>query len=320
MAQEQKEQPQEQQQPKPKEEQEFSGELFGMPVPMGNYYFVKDVIILFGNQWGAQPTTAEELENCIWDNLLLSYEAFRRDITVKQDEVDAEITKMLQAEKVQFDWKQEKGAYAKWVKEKTNGTVELFENRISHLIQLKTLRQQVLDSIVTTANDEEAYQEFLNEYNTLSVELVQFDELKNAEEFCKKIKTNPKLWEKEKNKRPKDFKRPGFVALEFLMDIWKFPKDAVYKMMQMKVGDIYPPEPIYKGYGVFKVLQQRPADESQYPKLKDSYHEQIRMKKKYDGLKEWFENLKKEANIKIYPVRNTTETTQDRKISNGESR
>jgi hypothetical protein len=310
----QEKQPQ-QQEPQPqktqtKAEQEFAGEFFGMPVPMSNYYFIKSAIIVFGNQWGAQPTTSEELENCIWDNLLLSYEAFRRGITVKQDEVDTEISKMLQAEKVAFDWKQERQAYAKWVKDKTNGSVELFQSQIEHLIQLKKLRQQVLDSIVTTANDEEAYQEFLNEYNTLSVELVQFDELKNAEEFFKKVKTNPRIWEKEKNKRPKDFKRPGFVALEFLMDIWKLPKDAVYKMMQMKVGDIYPPQTIYKGYGVFKVLQQRPADESQYPKLKESYHDQIRMKKKYDSLNdEWFKNLKKEANIKIYKKAEPVEKT-----------
>ena len=84
------------------------------------------------------------------------------------------------------------------------------------------------------------------------------------------------------------------------MNMWGLPKDAVYKMMQIEIGEFYPPVPIYKGYGVFRVLEKRPADESVYPQLKDSYYEQIKMKKKYEGLNEWVKNLKQEAMIKIY--------------------
>jgi hypothetical protein len=147
--------------------------------------------------------------------------------------------------------------------------------------------------------EEEAHQEFLNEYNTLGIELVQFDEKKDAADFYRHAQEDPKFWEEEKNKRPQDFKRPGFVALEFLMDMWKLPKDAVYKMMEMEIGQIYPPTSIYKGLGVFKVLEKRPADLSQYSQLKESYYQQIKMKKKYEGFNDWLKNLKKEAKIKI---------------------
>jgi hypothetical protein len=282
--------------------QNYAGEFFGIQVPIGNYYFVKGALMVFGNKWGPQPTTAEELESCVWNDLLLSYEAFRKNIEVKQEEVDEEITKILRDEGVKFDWRKDKEAYAKWLKDKTGEPPELFQNQLKHLIQLKKLRDQVMDGIKPEVSEEEAHQEFLNEYNTLSVELAQFNELKDAEEFYKKVKANPKAWEEEKAKRPKDFKRPGFVSLEFLMDLWKFQKDAVYKMMQTGIGDIYPLTPVYKGYGVFKVLEKRPAEEAQYPKLKESYHRKIESKKKYQGLEEWIKNLKEQANIKPYPI------------------
>lgn len=283
----------------PKEKTEFAGEFFGAPVPIGNYYFVKSVITVFGNRFGAQPQTAQELEDCVWDGLLLSYEAFRRNIAVSQEEIENEIAKIIKDEKAEFDWKKDRDAYVQWVKKRVNEPVELFENQIRHLIQLEKLRKEAMDGINPEVSEEEAYQEFLNEYNTLGIELVQFDELKGARDFYQKTEKNSRFWDKEKEKRPKDFKRPGFVALEFLMEMWKLPKDAVYKMMQMEIGIIYPPTSIYKGYGVFKILEKRPADETKYPQLKQSYFEQIKMKKKYDGFNSWLKDLKQSANIKM---------------------
>ncbi|MDD5477086.1 MAG: peptidylprolyl isomerase [Candidatus Omnitrophica bacterium] len=278
---------------------EFAGEFFGAPVPIGNYYFVKGVIMVFGNRFGPQPQTAQELEDCVWDGLLLSYEAFRRNITVSQEEIENEIAKIIKDEKVEFDRKKDREAYAQWVKKRVNEPVELFENQIRYLIQLEKLRKEVMKSIKPEVSAEEAYQKFLNEYNTLAIELVQFDQLKDARDFYQKAEKNSRFWDKEKEKRPKDFKRPGFVALEFLMEMWKLPKDAVYKMMQMEIGRIYPPAPIYKGYGVFKVLEKRPAEETKYPQLKQSYFEKVRMKKKYEGFNNWLKDLKQSANIKI---------------------
>jgi hypothetical protein len=283
---------------KPKEE--LAGEFFGTPVPMSNYNFVKSVLMVFGNKWGPQPKDSQEWEDCIWQDLVLSYEAFRRNIQVSPQEIDTEVENTLSGEKVDFDWKKDKEAYARWLKEKLQGTPELFENQLKHLIQLQKLRKQVMDSFQPQATEEEAFQEFLNEYNTLSVELVQFDEEKKAQEFYDLAKTNPQSWEEEKGKRPKDFVRPGFVSLEFLMDLWGFPKGAAYKMMKMEIGEFYPPAPIYKGFGVFKILEKRIADEAKYPQRKESYYEQIRSKKRYEGFEQWVKDLKQRASIRVY--------------------
>ncbi len=279
---------------------QFAGEFFGIQVPLQNYYFIKGVISVFGNKWGPSPQSQKELEKVIWDQLVMSFEAFRRGVKVDQEEVDEEINKILASEKVQFDWKKDKASYEKWIKDKTNEPAEVFEGQLKHLIQLHKLRQQIMDSIDPPVSEKEAYEEFMNENNNLSVELIQFDEKKDADNFCKKTRGNSKFWEEEREKRPKDFKRPGAVSFEFLIDIWGFPKDACYRMLKMEEGQIHPPAAIYKGYGVFKILSIGLADKSRYAKGKAGYYEQIKNRKRLEALEKWFEDLKKQANIKIY--------------------
>jgi hypothetical protein len=281
---------------------EFAGELsgYGVKVTAGNYYFIKRVISVFGTRWGQPPQTEVEFEDRTWEQLLLSYEAFRRNITVSREEVEQEVSKTLKSEKVTFDWLKDKEAYDKWLKEKTGETSELFENQIRHLIQLEKLRQQVLETFKPAVSEEEAYQEFLNEYNTLELELVQFDEKKAADVFYAKM-TDPALWDAEAKKDPKFAKHPGFVSLEFLINMWKIPKADLYKMLDLEVNSIYPPIPVYKGYGVIRILKKRLALKEDFPKLRDSYFKQVEMIKKYDELNVWLEKLKAEAKILVYP-------------------
>lgn len=291
---------------------ETVGQIFGEPIPAGNYQFVLNVVITFGTPWGGVPADQEQLKKRIEDDLLLSYESFRRNILVSREEIDPEITNTLKDNKVDFDWQTDKEAYAKWVKDTLGEPVEFFENQMKHLVQLKKLQRQVLDSIKPDVTEQEAFQEFLNEYNTLSIELVQFDDLKEAEKFYQQSRKDLNFWDKEKEKNPDRFKRPGFVALEFLMYMWQLPKKAVYDMIEIKIGSVYPPTPIYRGHGVFKVLEIRQAQPSDFPRLKESYYEQIRQQKEYDGFNKWLKDLHKESNMKI-DINPPEELFQDRK-------
>jgi len=280
----------------------FAGRLFDIQVPMDNYWFVKGALTVFGNKFGPAPQNEEEEERYVWDQLLLSYEAFRRGVTVTQEEVEEEVRKILQAQEAGFDFKNDGPAYEKWIKEKVNAPPAVFENQIRHLLQIQKLRQQVLDSITPAVSLSQAKQEFRNEYNSLSLEVVEFADLKEASGFYEKARGGIKFWDEAKDKKAKEFRRPGFVALEFLMDIWKFPKGALYKMLKLRPGSVYPPVAIYKGYAVAKVLEIRPADEKEFekPRIKESYYEQIRIRGKYEGLDEWFRGLKKQAKVEVY--------------------
>jgi len=275
------------------------GQIFNVPVPLGNYLFVKSTLMVFGNRWGAQPKETREWEDTIWEQLVLSFEAFRRNIQVSDQEIEEEIDRSLKGEKVSFDWRKDKEAFAKWVKEKTNEPVELFQGQIRHILQLQKLRDQVRDSINPSVPEKEAYQQFLNENNHLDLELVQFSDERQAQDFFRQAKRNKKFWEEQKAKNSKEFKHPGFVTLIFLADIWKIPQDALDRMLKLSAGTVYQPAPIYKGYAVFKVLGKRVAEESLFAKSRYGYHDKVALKKKYEGLNDWIRQLKQDANIKI---------------------
>lgn len=278
---------------------QFVGEFFGVQVPLQNYQFIKNVSTVFGFR-DAQPKTDQDKENYYWEQLLFSFESFRRNILISQDELNKEIEKLLAAEKVTFDFKKDPEAFSKWLKTRTNVTPEIFDNMIRHLLQVQKLKQQVFDSMDPAVDEKEAHAKFINQYNTLGVELVELGTLKEAEDFYRKAKADKNFWEMEKSKRPKDFKRPGFVSCEFLIDIWKFPQEATLKMVRMKPGDFYKPEPIYKGYAVFKILEKRSAQESDFQKNKKSFYDQVKMRKKFEGFGKWFDDLKKQAQITVY--------------------
>ena len=286
--------------------QDIAGTFFGKPVSRANYMVILRAVLSFQTPWGGIPRDREQAEKRVWDDLILSYEAHRRQITVGKKELEEKITETLKGNNISFNWKESPQEYEKWVKDTLNASVELFENQMRHLVQIKKLREQIFDSINPSVTEEEAFQEFLNEQNSLSVALAEFDTLEEAQQFYEQVKNDPDAWKKaaikDRQSIPEDrsFRQPGFVALEFLIEMWKFPKKAVFDMIEMEIGEIYPPEPIYEGYGVFKILDVRRADESNFSKRKESYFKQLRLRKKYNGFKDWLSNLRKNADIQIY--------------------
>ena len=204
------------------QEQKIAGTFFGSTVHRSNYMFVLRTVLSFRSPWGGIPNNRQQAEKRVWDELILSYEAHRRQITVEQNEIDEKITETLKGSKVPFHWKKSPGEYEQWVRETLDAPVDLFENQMRHLVQIKKLHQQVRDSINPSITEEEAFQEFLNEHNSLSVELAEFDALEEAQQFYQRVKKDSDAWEeavkKDRDIIPEDraFRRPGFVALEFL--------------------------------------------------------------------------------------------------------
>ncbi|MGD9014631.1 MAG: hypothetical protein PVI33_01215 [Candidatus Omnitrophota bacterium] len=301
-------------------ESELAGEFFGIPVSLGNYYFAKRVVLTFDAQWRGVPQDAEELEDLTWQELLFSYEAFRRGIQVTNEEKEAEIDKIMQAEKAEFNWKEDKKEYAKWVEDKIKGPVDLFENQIEHLLRIEKLRQQVLGSIEPEATKKEAYDKFLDEYNSLGVELIQFEDsqLQEAEKLYRQAKSDPEAWEEKKQEKPEAFKNlSGPYALDFLINLWGFQREDAYKMIKMKPGQFYKPFPIYKGYAVLKIISTRKADPEKFDERKEQYFDKVKNIKKYQGFKDWAAGLKKQANIKVF-IKPTTEQAESEENESSE--
>lgn len=280
--------------------QQVVGQIFNTPVPVNNYYFIKSALAVFGNRWGTQPQSAEEFEDQTWEQIVLSFEAFRRNIAVSQEELSVEIERIMKQENVSFDWKKDKDAYSVWVKEKTNEPVELFQNQLRHLLQIQKLRDEVKNSLKPMVTEEEARQAFLDEQNHLELEIAQFDNQQTAQQFFAAVKDNPGFWDAQKEKTSQMFKQPGMVTIIFLNDIWKLARQDLYAMLSLEQGAFYQPAPMYKGFAVFRVLGKRPADESKFASVKNAYYDRVAVRKQYAGLQDWLNKLKQDANITIF--------------------
>ena len=69
-------------------EPQIAGEFFGVPVSLGNYYSAKNAVLRFAAEWRGTPKNEEELEDMVWQELLFSFEAFRRGIESSDEEID----------------------------------------------------------------------------------------------------------------------------------------------------------------------------------------------------------------------------------------
>ncbi len=286
------------------ERPKVAGRIFGVDVSMDNYLFARAAGAVFGGSWGRQAKTPEELEEGTWEDLILSYEAFRRGVEVPQEKVDEEIGKLLKAEQATFDWKQDRQAFEDWVQERLGESVVLFENQLKHLIQLKMLRDEVREGFDPEVTEKEALAKYITEYNSLELQLVRFDSLEEAEAYFAKVKKRPKIWTRDfkRNKENKDYiKTTGFVSFEWLMDAWKIPRKDLDAMLEEEVGAFYGPTPLYKGYAVHKVLKKRPAVPEEFDEKKlEQYLKRVRTIKQFKELQKWQEQLFELADKEVY--------------------
>jgi hypothetical protein len=285
---------------KPVKEVQVIGEFFDQPVPVQNYFFVKSVLLAFANRWGLEPQSEEELDAYVWDYLLLSYEAFRNNIVASAEEINAEIKQILKENNAGFNRNKDKDAYAKWVKEKTNQNPAVFENQVRFMVEIGKLRQRIIDSFSVGVSDEEAQRLFQDEHNLLSMEVAGFLEEKDAQGFYERVEKNPGFWQEQKKSHPDSFKFYDLTALKSLMSSLGVERAVFYKMLELENQEIQSPLPITQGYGVFKILNKKLAQETDYAKLKYNYFEQLKEEKINQGFQEWLARLRQKAKIKIY--------------------
>jgi hypothetical protein len=279
------------------DDQPVAGQIFGVAVSMDNYLFAKSAAAIFSGTYGREVKTSADLEDRTWEDLVLSYEAFRRGVSVSPERFEKEMDALLKAEKVSFDWKKDRSAFDAWVKDRVKEPAVLFENQLKHLLQLQLLREQVREAFEPEATEAEALQKYKNEYNSLELDLAKFDDEAAAQAFYQEAVKSPKAWDKRLKKEPKFSLKTGFVSFEWLIDAWKIPKDDCAAMLKMPVNAVYKPTPIYKGFAVFRILQKREAVAADFPAKKDEYLKRVKMVKRYQMLQEWLVAIKKQAVI-----------------------
>ena len=281
--------------------EQIAGYIFGVPVPVGNYYFAKRVFYTFPHPWEEGLSDADR-ERAIWEALILHYESFRREIAVSDEELNRRINSVLKGDKQSFTRSGDPEAYRQWVKEKLNEDVDLFENQMRYLLQVDKLKDQVRQSLPVTVTEEEMHQEFLNEKNHVGGEMVTFDKKEDAQAFYEQVK-EPAAWEAMKAKGDYKVQPVSLMTLEAYMDLWGIPKEQMYAFHAMELGSIGPPMPFgTKQWCVYRLLDKRTGDLKDFPKERDAYVQQLTTKKQYEDLKRWIEKLKTSANLNIVPL------------------
>ncbi len=280
--------------------EQSAGRIFGQSVPLGNYYFAKRVSYMFPRPWEENASAADR-ERFIWEALILHFESFRRGIAITDEELEKRINNVLKGQKQAFTRKEDPAAYEKWVKESLNEDTSLFENQMRYLYQVDKLKDQMRESFSVSVTEEEMQQEFLNEQNHVGGEMVTFEQKAEAEAFYQKYK-EPGAWEKMKEKGDPKVRPVSLMTLEAYMDLWGIPKAQMVAFHGLELGSIGEPMPFGKQWCVYRLLDKRVGDLTEFPKRRDEYVKQLTIKKQYEELKKWTESLKESAKLEIFPI------------------
>jgi len=276
-----------------------AGEIFGVPVSMENYQFARLVARTYSRPWGASKMAPEKREDWIWESLILHYGAFQKGITVSEEEIDEIANQFLKGNKQAYTRQDDPEAYKEWVSNTLGLTTEQFENQMRFLVQIRKYKEVIQEEAEVTVTEEEMQQEFLNEKNHVSGEMVTFETKAEAQEFYEQFKS-PKAWEAMKEKGESEVRPVSMMTMEAYIDLWSIPHEQMYAFHAMEVGTVGPPMPFGKQWCVYRLLDKRTGDLADFPKEREAYVTQLERKKKYGVLVEKLEQLKIDAEKKVF--------------------
>jgi hypothetical protein len=278
----------------PSQADSIAGEIFGVPVSMGNYSFAKRVAYTFPRPWGAADLPPAEREQVVWDNLILHFEGFRKGITVTEDDLDAAVNDLLKDQRQSLSRRGDPDAYRRWVSETLREDVELFESQVRYVLQIRKLKDHVLKQLRVDVTEEEMRQEFLSDQHHVGGELVVFTTKDEAEAFYRDVK-DPKRWEAIKTRGTHPVRPMSPMTLSAIIDLWGVPRGQIQTIHAMSLGSVGPPLPFGKQWGILRLLEKRTGDLRDFPKERDRYVRRVESKKKYQALAQWIDALKESA-------------------------
>lgn len=278
--------------------QEIAGELFGVPVPIGNYYFAKRVHATFQTPEEKQ-FTPEQAEKFIWHNLVLSYEASRRKIEVTDSEFSEWTDSVLTALDLKFTRSKDPEKYKEWVAGTVKESVELFENQMRYLANIEKLKRSMINEMQVTVSEAEMKDDFLNTENHVGGEYALFNTKAEADDFYAQYHDEAK-WEAYKSANADKIKPFMLITLQAIIDLWGVPHDQIYEFHSMPLGTVGKPLPFGNQWGVFRLKEKRVADMTGFEAQRDKLKQRVEARKKYQARNDWLEEIDKQANVKVF--------------------
>jgi len=277
---------------------EIAGEIFGVPIPMNNYYFAKRVHLTFKDD-EALKFTPEQMEDYVFANLIYSFEANKRGIKVTDEEMDQWIDSVLQAVNVKIEHKKDPEAYKKWVTESLKSEVIFFENQMRYLAEIEKLKREMVKEMKVEVSEEEMLEDFMNIQNHVGGEYTLFDTKEEADAFYDKYK-NQLDWDAMKKEKPDLVKPFSLITIQAIIDLWGVPKEEINAFHQLALGSVGKPLPFGKKWGVFRLMEERTGKPEDYVAKKEDNRKRVEIRKQYKARDQWLKDIIKEANLKIF--------------------
>jgi peptidylprolyl isomerase len=272
----------------------LAGEAFGQPVTQEEYDFALKTAGIFSTS-GKELATDDDRRQEAWKNIVFLREAKTRGIRATKEEIKAELDRLLAEKQIAYG----SLAYIQFVEENFHESPEIFEKRIENLLTVKKLIGGIMNPPPPVITDEQCYQKYLNQYNSMNVEFINVPTLEEAQKLYKNL--TPAKWDAEKKKNPKFSTPTGHISLEAHIDLWQLPKDDAYRIHDMKVGQIAAPAKMYKGYGVYRLTEKKDADPKQYDEKKHKeYVKVLEQVYYYEKTQKVVQDIIKRSDMKDY--------------------
>lgn len=275
------------------------GEAFGKPVSEEAFdYYYKTALIF--TRTGKQSRTDDETRSEAWQNLIFLREAEALKIVVLQEELMEELKRLLSEKGVTYGT----DAYQVWVATQFGESAAMLESRIRDLLVINKLMKKQMDPAVTVT-EAEMEEKYRNQYGSFESEYIWFENEAQAKEFQAAVTANPKLWKETFDAKRKELGQKGgawinIMSLEALIDLWKFPREDAYRILDVANGSFTTAKNYY-GDVVLRVLNTKKAAMNEYDeKRKTYYRDMLTAMKKRKIVQEYFDDLFKRAAVKDF--------------------
>ena len=212
-----------------------AGTVFGKTVSFQEFNQFSKATELFSFQEEV-ARNPEVLRQQTWQNIIFSREAKRLKIKVKDEEVRAEVAKILGQQKLS----QISGAaYQRWVKVVTGGgTPRQFEEIVREMLRIKKLVEQVTSENAPKPTRDEARVAFMERQQGLSSQIVVGQSQSEVADIRDLVKEGKAWQEKVTTTETLELKREEKQNLAALKTIWKLSDEQVKDLFALEQGQL----------------------------------------------------------------------------------
>ncbi len=276
----------------------IAGEVFGKEVPLKDFYvfYKANQIFAFG---GKKPPEDKSLLHIqTWQSLIFDYEAKNQKINVSDQEVRDEVLRLLKDQKIETPTNQ---FYEKWLQRSFNMSAQEFEHAIREILRIQKLIVQFNSTAVEAPKAEEIRKRFDREQNSLSLDLLKFENQETANAFYEQVKTKPASLETLAKEKQIKIQNTGKVALDAILNLWQIPEATAQAMLKSAPESMTPPFAYQGKFAMAKLKEKTLADEKKFDEeYKKKTAEQLQNQHRFERFNNWLNSLQVRANFKDY--------------------